>query len=213
MQLGVNLAVEPFSLALTDEGKFLIETRIKGNYDFSENLLFYLEQAVTAVGKTIQDINAIGVVSGPGSYTGLRLSHTHCKTLASILNCPLYGMDTFDAYLRSAPLVKTSMLLVIPARKKEFHIRLGSNYPKNLWVMESYLCLKEDRLCEFLNDVQGDLFVTGRCESVQNVPEQHVVSPCDLSSVVLAKFAGECLAEGRDGNYLKVNPKYSHNPV
>ena len=58
--------------------------------DLAEKLLQFIHDKLTENGKTWQDISEITFMSGPGSFTGLRIGATVVNTLASELNIPLY---------------------------------------------------------------------------------------------------------------------------
>lgn len=61
------------------------------------------EKFISECGATWRDITAIGVVVGPGSFTGIRLGIAYAKGLAMGLNIPVVGISAFDLYLAVAP--------------------------------------------------------------------------------------------------------------
>ena len=58
--------------------------------DLAENLLTYIRDKLTENNATWQDLTEITFMSGPGSFTGLRIGASVVNTLASELNIPLY---------------------------------------------------------------------------------------------------------------------------
>ena len=58
--------------------------------DLAEKLLEFIRDKLKENGKTWQDITEITFMSGPGSFTGLRIGATIVNTLASELKIPLY---------------------------------------------------------------------------------------------------------------------------
>ena len=61
------------------------------------------EKFISECGATWRDISAIGVVVGPGSFTGIRLGIAYAKGLGMGLNIPVVGISAFDLYLAVAP--------------------------------------------------------------------------------------------------------------
>ena len=59
--------------------------------NLAEQLLKFLHDKLKENGKTWQDITEITFMSGPGSFTGLRIGASIVNTLASELNIPLYN--------------------------------------------------------------------------------------------------------------------------
>lgn len=57
--------------------------------DLAEKLLEYIKNKLKENHKTWQDITEITFMSGPGSFTGLRIGATIVNTLAHELNIPL----------------------------------------------------------------------------------------------------------------------------
>lgn len=58
--------------------------------DMAEKLLAFIEEKLQENQKTWQDISEITYMSGPGSFTGLRIGAAVVNTLADQLNIPLY---------------------------------------------------------------------------------------------------------------------------
>ncbi|MDO4781115.1 MAG: tRNA (adenosine(37)-N6)-threonylcarbamoyltransferase complex dimerization subunit type 1 TsaB [Candidatus Saccharibacteria bacterium] len=54
-------------------------------------LLAFLRDKLAEQGAEITDITGIGVMKGPGSFTGLRIGLTVANTLADGLNVPIVG--------------------------------------------------------------------------------------------------------------------------
>ncbi|MBQ2660596.1 hypothetical protein IJF93_00770 [Candidatus Saccharibacteria bacterium] len=58
--------------------------------DLAEQLLKFIKDKLTENGKSFHDISEITFMSGPGSFTGLRIGATIVNTLATELEIPLY---------------------------------------------------------------------------------------------------------------------------
>ena len=67
-----------------------VEYREKLNRDLAEKLLGFMRDKLAENGKTFEDISEITFMSGPGSFTGLRIGATVVNTLAHELEIPLY---------------------------------------------------------------------------------------------------------------------------
>ncbi|MBP5363956.1 MAG: tRNA (adenosine(37)-N6)-threonylcarbamoyltransferase complex dimerization subunit type 1 TsaB [Alphaproteobacteria bacterium] len=61
------------------------------------------EKFITECGATWRDISAIGVVVGPGSFTGIRIGIAYAKGLAMGLNIPVVSVNAFELYLVATP--------------------------------------------------------------------------------------------------------------
>lgn len=57
----------------------------------AKNLLRYLEEKLSERSASWHDITGIGVMKGPGSFTGLRIGMTVLNTLADALQIPIVG--------------------------------------------------------------------------------------------------------------------------
>ena len=61
------------------------------------------QQFMDACGAKWSDLSAIGVVVGPGSFTGIRLGIAYAKGLGIGLSIPVVPISAFELYLADAP--------------------------------------------------------------------------------------------------------------
>ena len=61
------------------------------------------EKFIKECGAKWSDISAIGVVVGPGSFTGIRIGIAYAKGLAMGLNIPVVSVNAFELYLAATP--------------------------------------------------------------------------------------------------------------
>ncbi len=95
---GSLLAPNPPALRLVAELSFQV------NMSHSEGLLWGIHQVLTGSGWSLDDLHGIGVGSGPGSFTGVRIGLTTARTLAHALNKPLIGVSSLAVLARPAAL-------------------------------------------------------------------------------------------------------------
>ena len=88
--LNIETATTNCSVALSKNGKtiFLKEDYDK-NYSHAERLHVYIDEVLKEAGIAINDLNAIAISKGPGSYTGLRIGVSAAKGLCFALDKPL----------------------------------------------------------------------------------------------------------------------------
>ena len=97
MVLGINVAVSPFSICiLTEDNKeFIVQET--GTREFTETLIDKISSLCEKAGGTLADLKAVGVVHGPGAYTGLRIGVVTAKSLGQSYGIPIYSISTLEA--------------------------------------------------------------------------------------------------------------------
>jgi tRNA threonylcarbamoyladenosine biosynthesis protein TsaB len=63
----------------------------EANRELADGLLSFLQKKLVEHQKTWRDITGIGIMKGPGSFTGLRIGMAVCNTLAAQLSIPIVG--------------------------------------------------------------------------------------------------------------------------
>ena len=65
----------------------------------AERLNVFIGEVMEKAGRSLKDLDAIAVGTGPGSYTGLRIGLSAAKGLCYALDRPLIGMGTLEVLL------------------------------------------------------------------------------------------------------------------
>lgn len=89
------------ALALVNNDENISELTIPARFAHQENIIKLLDKLLSQASIYPQDITGIIVVSGPGSFSALRLGLAVANTLAWQLNIPIVGVtnDKFSNWL------------------------------------------------------------------------------------------------------------------
>ncbi len=96
--LNIETASTNCSVALAKEGVILaIKEEDTPNYSHSEQLHVFIQAVLTEAKYDLEDLDAIAVSKGPGSYTGLRIGVSAAKGLCFSLDLPLISIPTLES--------------------------------------------------------------------------------------------------------------------
>lgn len=90
------------------------------------------EKFIAECGATWRDISAIGIVVGPGSFTGIRLGIAYAKGLGLGLNIPVVGISVFDLYLAATP----DAFVAIDSGRGDFFVAANGLPPQTMGIEE-----------------------------------------------------------------------------
>ena len=96
----------------------------------AERLMPLLEDVLAQGGTTWAALDAIGVGTGPGNFTGIRISVATARGLALGLGCPAIGVNGFDALAYDARDVTT--LCAVPAPRDHLYLSANADLPARL---------------------------------------------------------------------------------
>ena len=130
--LNIETATKNCSVALAKDGKTLAIREIATqNFSHAEKLHVFVEELFLETHLKLQDLSAIAVSQGPGSYTGLRIGVSAAKGLCYALSVPLIALDTLELLARKITITEGSIVPMIDARRLEvFCAFFDANYHK-----------------------------------------------------------------------------------
>jgi tRNA threonylcarbamoyladenosine biosynthesis protein TsaB len=132
--LALETATGRGSVSLTRGGlpgfRLLAECTIEQEITHSRRLLGSVRWVLEAAGIDWQDLDAVAVSCGPGSFTGLRIGMAAAKAFAMAASKPLIGVGTLDALALASPMGPGLVCCLLDARKQEVYrafYRLGED--------------------------------------------------------------------------------------
>lgn len=90
----------------------------------AEALLPAVEECLRQAGVSYAHLARVGVTTGPGSFTGVRIALSAARAMALALALPVIGITTLDALTRPHLGQKASVLAVNDARRGELYVQL-----------------------------------------------------------------------------------------
>lgn len=152
--LAIETATRAASVAVIFDGKILAETVRESPQSFSETLMPQVEEVIKVSG-AYQNLDAVAVSIGPGSFTGLRIGLATAKALAYAWQIKIIGVPTLQAMAHNFPAAK--VLPLIDAQKNRAYCQLFKDT-----VAQSELAVKPiaEAVAE-LAQLDGEIFLCG----------------------------------------------------
>jgi len=122
--LHLETSTKVCSVALSENGELTECTEVvNAEFSHAENLTLFVEDVIKKAGITLNDLSAVSVSSGPGSYTGLRIGVSTAKGFCYALNISLIAVDSLFSLASIAAEKHKGMNLcpVIDARRMEVY--------------------------------------------------------------------------------------------
>jgi tRNA threonylcarbamoyladenosine biosynthesis protein TsaB len=95
--LCIETATQVCSVALSDNGTTMALEESSARNAHSSVITLFIEKVLAQAGKRFQDLDAVAVSEGPGSYTGLRIGVATAKGICYATGKPLIAVGTLQA--------------------------------------------------------------------------------------------------------------------
>jgi tRNA threonylcarbamoyladenosine biosynthesis protein TsaB len=157
--LNIETATKNCSVALAKEGKTILCKEIaEEGYSHAERLHVFIEEIIKEAGITFQDLSAIAVSQGPGSYTGLRIGVSAAKGLCFALDIPLIAVDTLKVLASQATVSDGLIIPMLDARRMEVYSAIFSPIFENKRAVQAEIITENS-----FADLGENLYFVGDC--------------------------------------------------
>lgn len=126
--LNLETATKNCSVSISQDGKsILCKEMAELGYSHAEKLHVFIEECLKESKLTFNDLSAIAVSQGPGSYTGLRIGVSAAKGLCFALDLPLIAVDTLQVLASQLSITEGIIIPMIDARRMEVYSAIFSS--------------------------------------------------------------------------------------
>lgn len=120
--LQIESATKNCSVALAKDGEILaVKEKATPNYSHAEQLHPFIETLLKDTSEKAEDLDAVAVSKGPGSYTGLRIGVAAAKGLCYALSIPLLGINTLESMAQPHLHHNQFLIPMLDARRMEVY--------------------------------------------------------------------------------------------
>ena len=121
LTLAFETSAKAGSVALLEGSKLLGESYQNTGLTHSQTIMAMAQDLITACGYTPQNIQAVAVAAGPGSFTGVRIGVAAAKGFAWGAELPCYGVSTLEAMALNLGAYEGLVVGVMDARRSQVY--------------------------------------------------------------------------------------------
>ena len=119
--LAFETSAKAASTALLEDGRLLGEIYQNTGLTHSQTLMVMAQDLLKQCGKTVEDISAVAVAEGPGSFTGVRIGVAAAKGFAWGGEIPCCGVSTLAAMAEMAGVFQGYLCPCMDARRSQVY--------------------------------------------------------------------------------------------
>jgi tRNA threonylcarbamoyladenosine biosynthesis protein TsaB len=202
--LSIETSTSVCSAAIHDAGRLLGVAEVHIEQSHAAKLAVLIDGLQAQTGVALNQLKAIGITSGPGSYTGLRIGTSTAKGLCYALNIPLLAVNTLELMASQVIAGNTEGALLCPmidARRMEVYSLLQNVKGERLQPVEAKI-IDENSYAEWLENNTVIFFGDGaaKCRDVITHRNARFIdgvypSAGHLGNIIFEKFRREAFED------------------
>jgi tRNA threonylcarbamoyladenosine biosynthesis protein TsaB len=214
--LQIETATTVCSVALAKDGETTAVKHIEQRNIHAEVITLFIDELLKEAGINYDQLDAISVSSGPGSYTGLRIGISTAKGLCFAMDKPLIAVETLesmaDGMIAGMNLGGQDILLcpMIDARRMEVYTAIFDTNGNRIKPTTAEI-IDENSFSDLLNEHTILFFGDGapKCQAVLGAnPNPQFVNDFSNSAAHLSKKAYQKFIAGEFEDVAYFEPFY-----
>ena len=222
--LCIETGTDVCSVGLAENGQ-LVALRESCGRDHARNVAVYVDELLRERDIDADEIDAIAVGKGPGSYTGLRIGVSFAKGLCYGLRKPLIAIGSLDALVEVAredaeagivdvdDFERATLCPMVDARRMEVYTQLFNGRGEALGEVEAKIIDEQSFAAEIAAAEEFVIFGNGAAKCTGTLSAKAKLIDVVPSARGLARLAQEALDAGRTEDIAYFEPFYLKNFV
>lgn len=210
LSLGIDTCGRFLNLSLSSslkrERDFCFEKEVKNH---AAHLPLAIEEVLKKASAKLKEIQTVGVVAGPGSFTGLRVGMSTALGLKFSLKIPVHKFSSLYC-LANYFKIEGKIGAFLDARKGEFYFQCFEKKGAHSNPLCESMALKYCMLKEYAKKMDWAIVLKGGAEIDFYAPNMRVFDNLNLAKVA-SREALQRLSKGIDGDE-KLIPIYVRDP-
>lgn len=222
--LCIETGTDVCSVGLAENGQ-LVALRESCGRDHARNVAVYVDELLRERDVDADEIDAIAVGKGPGSYTGLRIGVSFAKGLCYGLRKPLIAIGSLDALVEVAredaeagivdveDFERATLCPMVDARRMEVYTQLFNGRGEAQSEVEAKIIDEQSFAAEIAAAEEFVIFGNGAAKCAGTLSAKAKLIEVVPSARGLARLAQEALDAGRTEDIAYFEPFYLKNFV
>lgn len=191
--LNLETSTKNCSVSLAKNGETILCKEIaEQGFSHAEKLHVFIEEILNGANVKVNQLEAIAVSKGPGSYTGLRIGVSAAKGLCYALQIPLISIDTMQVLAKKA-VVDGLIVPMIDARRMEVYSAIFDKNHNKIKDVEAEILTENsyqdfDQTIYFVGDCQEKCKTVLVKDNFKFLPEIVFPSANEMSQLSFEKF-------------------------
>lgn len=207
--LNIETATKNCSVSLSKNGKTIVISEIaEVQFSHAEKLHVFIKDVLNEAEISLNDLSAIAVSKGPGSYTGLRIGVSAAKGLCYALNLPLIAVDTLAVLAEKLTITIGVIVPMIDARRMEVFTQIFNSNHTSINSTEA-LIVDENSFATLTEEIH--LIGDGALKCKDVLTKDHFIYHDDIiypSANEMARLSYEKFLENNFENVAYFEPYY-----
>ena len=213
--LAIDTTANTATCALTEDGRVRASFTIDGLLTHSETMLPMVDEMLSHLALSVENVDLFAVAEGPGSFTGVRISVSTIKGLAFSTNKPCVGVSSLSGLAKNLEGFQGLVVPAMDARRQQVYTAI---YNEGKCVLSDSLIplselrgelLKSDLPFRLVGDgysLASKYFAADPELSARLLPTPAALIPHSAASIAL--LAEEKFASGKLSTDSELRPLY-----
>ena len=225
--LGIDSSGMVASVAIVQDDVIIAEYTMNHKKTHSETLLPMIDEIVKTSETKLEELDAIAIAAGPGSFTGLRIGAATAKGLAMAVDKPIIPIKTCEGLAYNMWGAEGLICPIIDARRNQVYTGLY-RVKGNVEVILEQQPMDIHELIEYINNyskqreaseggpAEGVSFLGDGVAIYKDVIWKEIDIPCQMAPAIMNRQRGASIASYgellyKEGKYINADdfaPEY-----